>query len=213
MIGMSAFLVAVAFIGVLVFASAGLIAWGQAYGTLPPRSRQTRYPIDWEIPFEMLIVIFMTTPVAVMLYVTLVAISETQLLVDAGMVLFALLAGVFGMENFQTCCRYLASERWPTTRGRLFQSRHFYVFRPGMEYVYEVSGRRLSGSKIDAHDYLKSPRYVAYDPYQNAEVMVHYHPHEPEIALLEPGVNWSSVSVMLSIAISLMSVPLFFWLA
>lgn len=208
---MGALLAAVIFILSLVFASAILIAWGQAYGTLPGQRKTERAAIDWEVPFEMLLVIFMTAPVSVLIYATLVAMSEVQILVDAGMVVFALLIAGIGMDNFHTCCRYFASERWPTTRGRLFRSRHIF-WETNMEYRYEVSGRRLLGDRIDAHNTLKAPRYIAYDPYENAVVTVHYHPANPEIALLEPGVNWSSVSVTLSLAINLVAVPLFFWL-
>lgn len=207
---MGAFLVAVFFILIGIFVGAVLIAWGQAYGTVPLKKRNgsPRYPVHWEVPFEMVLVVFMTAPVAVMLYVTLVAMSEAQMLVDIGMVVCAGLVLLMALENFQTCCRYLASERWPTTRGRLFMARRL-LWKSETEYSYEVSGKRLFGDKIDAHDYLKSPRYIAYDRH-NAEVTVHYHPSNPEIALLEPGVNWSSVSVMLSIAINLVAVPLFF---
>ncbi|MCL4878349.1 MAG: DUF3592 domain-containing protein [Anaerolineae bacterium] len=208
---MGAFFTALIFVLVMVTAGGTLVVWGQAYGALPPRKNGRRYPVDWEIPFEMLLVVFITSPVAVMVYVTLVAASDVQLLVDAAMFLVAALVALIALDNFNTCCRYLASERWPTTRGRLFKSRRFYYLLYH-EYSYEVSGRRHFGNKIDAHNYLKSPRYVAYDPYQNAEVTVHYHPSNPEISLLEPGVNWSSVSVTLSISIIMMAVPIFFWM-
>ncbi|MBZ0308433.1 MAG: DUF3592 domain-containing protein [Anaerolineae bacterium] len=209
---MGAFFTALLFILVMVFMGGVLVAWGQAYGTLPPRKNGGRYPINWEIPFEMLLVVFMTSPVAVMVYVMLVAASDVQILVDAAMFLGAGVVALVALDNFNTCCRYLASERWPTTRGRLFQSRRFYYLLHH-EYSYEVYGKRHFGAKIDAHDYLKSPRYVAYNPDHQAEVRVHYHPRNPEISLLEPGVNWSSVSVTLSISIILMVVPIFFWMS
>lgn len=208
--------------------SMGTILWGQVYGSHPFRGSRTRSltfqnQIDWQSAFEVIMVIIMTMPLLMLIYGLLISFSNAQLLVDAGMLVITLLMIIAAMDNFWVCCRYFNSEVWPLARGRVYSLVNGDILpnnitvdlmnvKKDIIYVYTINGKSYVGYRVDAHNVFSRPvadrstvRLI-----DSSEVLVYYHPDNPETALLVPGVDWSSVSVLLGAAVTCVLVPLMF---
>ncbi len=100
-----------------------------------------------------------------------------------------------------------ASRSWPTAEGRIIQSRLRQAERTGgrrgygysvtIRYEYEVDGRRHIGSRVGfcrlgsgsgSFVRKKMSRLIKKYP-EGATVPVHYHPSNPNKAVLETGVG------------------------
>jgi hypothetical protein len=107
------------------------------------------------------------------------------------------------------------SEWWPDTEGTVLTSRtrrqggdvHSRQYLVDVRYEYEVggqvytSGRRTFGRKHitgwqSAHD-------VADEYPSGATVRVYYHPDNPKLAVLEPGIVWDNAVLMVVCVIAL----------
>jgi len=206
----------------------GTILWGQAYGSHPFKGSRFRsltipVPMDWESAFEVGMVALLTLPVLMLIYGVIITFSTAQLLVDAGMVVLALLLVMAAMDNFAVCCRYNTSEVWPLARGRVYSLLNGDILPNGITvdlmkvqkdiiYVYSLNGKQYVGYRIDAHNVFSRPSSgrAALRLIDNSEVLVYYNPDDPETAVLVPGVDWSSVSVLMGIAVACVLIPLLF---
>lgn len=176
--------------------------------------------IHWQSVIEVVLVPFMLLPVMIILYVLLLAFAGVTWMVNLLMVLGCLLFFLLALENMDTCTRYRASERWPTTWGRVYsraRGEQFPNAAPNLQnqdtvYVYAVNGTQYVGYRIDAHNYYRNPlvRRPLPRPRDAEQVLVYYHPYDPETALLVPGINWSSVGVFMGCSLTFLMVPLFF---
>lgn len=172
----------------------------------------------WESVFEVAIIAFMTLPLLGMLYILMRFTIGVVPLFNVGWFAAGTIVLLWALDNLDVCCRYTACEMWPTTRGRAYPApipQLDLTLQSHVEYIYAVNGLRYVGNRIDPHNLYRAPRYhsVIGQDRSALEVLVYYHPEEPEIALLEPGVNWSSAAVPLGLAISfyivlLLSIPL-----
>lgn len=96
----------------------------------------------------------------------------------------------------------VVSKRWPRTSGTVIvsdlqrsrDSDRGVSYRPEVTYRYSVDGRELVASRTRFGDGLElswsapAVRTVCRYPV-GASVTVRYNPHEPEEAVLEPGLN------------------------
>jgi hypothetical protein len=213
---------------ILIGVAIGTILWGQAYGSYPFKGNRYRsltlpVPMDWEAAFEVGTVVLILLPVMTLVYGIVITFSSAQFLVDAGMFVIALLLVTLAMDNFALCCRFSTSEFWPLTRGRVYSLEHGDILPGGITidlmkvkediiYIYSLNGENYVGYQIDAHNIFSRPSSgrSALRLIDHGEVLVYYNPDDPETAVLVPGVDWSSVSVLMGMAVSCVLIPLLF---
>lgn len=116
-----------------------------------------------------------------------------------GLVLLLLAAAIFWARRRSTG-KQVASLTWPTCEGRIVSA---YVqssrgdeegevqYRPRIKYAYEVDGRRYSSERIvwggRASGTLPNHAETVVDRYPAGSVVpVHYNPHRPREAVLDP---------------------------
>jgi len=99
----------------------------------------------------------------------------------------------------------IKAQKWPRAKGRIIMSKveelrtksNIRVARLclHLEYLYMVGDRILEGHRLNSgwrcfasEDYIKEvlKKYPA-----GKKVEVYYNPQNPEISMLEPGLNWS----------------------
>lgn len=194
----------------------GLVIWAQVLGTNPlslhigrrPLHTPMRPGVNWESPLEVALVVFMTIPPLTLLRGIGIAFSEVQWLVDGGFFLLGLLLFVLSMENMDVCLRYMGSEMWPTTWAKIYTipTRNKYT------YMYTVGDHQYKVETISAPHRPWQPliQRRTRSHAKLEEVLVYYHPENPALALLIPGVNWSSVSVFMGLSISFLLTPALF---
>jgi hypothetical protein len=175
--------------------------------------------IQWQTVMEIPMMIIMMTPALMLLYAVLVAMTGVPMLVEFGMIILSLYFLTLALDAVDICCRYDASEMWPTTWGRITYPvrRSLLLIRQSPDdlshlYMYSVDRTRYFGDRVDAHQSHWRPPIRRMDPRRRweEEVLVYYHPSDPETALLVPGVNWSTASVLLGISVALLIIPLLF---
>ena len=108
-----------------------------------------------------------------------------------------LAAGLYGGYSVATQLPLaLESEQWPTTQGRIVESRlrkrQSKKTRHSLLYSYEVDGRYFDGKRITFMGQLfrDSPENTVQRYPRGNSVAVHYSPDSPEISVLETGVWW-----------------------
>ena len=97
------------------------------------------------------------------------------------------------------------SEAWPSTNGIVTQSRveDLYrsndrrLYRPAVEYRYQVGDLEYLSSRIrlgntESYDKNGIARKLVENYYFGKEVIVFYDPRDPKLAILEPGIQWTT---------------------
>lgn len=100
------------------------------------------------------------------------------------------------------------SKGWPLAQGEIIASyvktsddQDGITYFADIEFQYVVNDRRLTADTVNFGEYGTSNRNHAADivaKYPVGKVVnVYYNPEEPETAVLEPGVTWSSYVLLL----------------
>ena len=116
---------------------------------------------------------------------------------------FSALGVVWALRGVYGLSLSFASERWPTTSGRVVSSEIERSsgyndrdnYRAAIRYTYEVGGSEYSSTRRCYGDELSvswsGPSKGAVERYPpGTAVTVHYDPSGPSEAVLEPGVRW-----------------------
>ncbi|NJL93654.1 MAG: DUF3592 domain-containing protein [Anaerolineae bacterium] len=175
--------------------------WAQSHSALP----QSWQKVHWAPICEIGLAAFLTFPMFLLLYGLLLALAQQSLLIDLGVGLIGLSLLLVAVDRVESCRRYHTSEQWPTTWGTVLQ-----FSRRRVRYTYLVEQTRYYGQRIDAQHAHHLPliqRHHPLRPYRQ-EVIVYYHPQEPQRAVLVPGVNWSGAAVLLGSGVACLMLPL-----
>jgi len=120
--------------------------------------------------------------------------------------LFGCICLTIGIRDFR---RAYDSTSWPTVPGTIQQAevdRHVDFdgpsYRADIAYAYNVAGREHIGNRVAYGDYGfilpgHARKIVARYP-AGMQVTVHYQPDAPDLAVLEPGITWSTYLLPLS---------------
>ena len=114
---------------------------------------------------------------------------------------FALCLFLF-INSILMISRSISSHHWPVTTGRMLKSEVYWDadnsrntdrYVPNVKFTYTVNGKEYQSTRFKIYNPTVHSRSLAEEmlgPYPvNAEVEVHYSPHHPGVADLQPGIT------------------------